>query len=225
MYTKSQLSRVLGWAFLFQFITSFSSGVFLQPMWYVSDNVAEILIKITARPWLAQANIFLDMLTAFGVTFLGVTLYQVLKKENKIAAFTGMAFYLLEGAFLGVGQIFTVALIVIGRDIGNTVQPDLLLPLAGLFNAMHSISGTLSMLGFCFGAVILYFLLFKSRIVPVAFSLWGLVALLPLCIGTIAKIFGIGIPFYFYTPYIPFELVMGIWFLTKGIREHSMQRN
>ena len=37
-------------------------------------------------------------------------------------------------------------------------------------------------------------------------------------IGTVTQVFGYTIPFIFYVPYVPFELVIGIWILVKGIR-------
>ena len=73
-----KISRILGFAFLFQFITSFSSGVFLKAAWFVPDNMSATLLKIANTPWLLRTNIFVDMLTAVGVTFLGVMLYLAL---------------------------------------------------------------------------------------------------------------------------------------------------
>jgi hypothetical protein len=78
-------------------------------------------------------------------------------------------------------------------------------------------STTLSMAAFCAGAVLLYWLLFRSRVVPRALSLWGLVTV-PLCLGaTIAKMLGVEVPFAVYVPYVPFEFVVGAWILVRGM--------
>jgi hypothetical protein len=58
-------------------------------------------------------------------------------------------------------------------------------------------------------------------VVPRALSLWGLIAVFPMLIGTVTQIFGYTIPFIFYVPYVPFELVIGIWILVKGIAVDS----
>lgn len=60
MSTNSQVSRILGFAFLFQFITSFSGGVFLKPAWFVQDDMVETMLKVAETPGLLWANIFLD---------------------------------------------------------------------------------------------------------------------------------------------------------------------
>ena len=44
-------SRILGVAFLLQFVTSFSNGVFLKQTWFVPGNIAETMLKIGNNPW------------------------------------------------------------------------------------------------------------------------------------------------------------------------------
>jgi hypothetical protein len=45
----------------------------------------------------------------------------------------------------------------------------------------------------------------------------------PLLIGTVAAIFGYELPFIIYLPYVPFEFVIGVWILIKGVsvEEHA----
>jgi len=75
MNTDTKTSRVLGIAFLLQFITSLFSGTILRQAWYVPGNMSESLLNIANKPWLMQANILVDMLTALGVIFLGAILF------------------------------------------------------------------------------------------------------------------------------------------------------
>jgi hypothetical protein len=44
MNSVNKTSRILGFAFLFQFITSFSSGVFLKGGWDVPGNIGETML-------------------------------------------------------------------------------------------------------------------------------------------------------------------------------------
>ena len=220
MNTTNKISRILGLAFLLQFITSFSSGVFLRPLWYLDGNMAGTLLKISARPWLLQANILVDMLTALGVIFLGAVLFVTLRKQNEKIALTALGFYILEGALLAVSRMATFSLIGIAQEFVATGQPAFLLTMAKqAFASMEFAGSTLHMLAFCLGAILFYSLLYRSGVVPNPLSLWGLISVLPLLIGTLTQAFGISIPIYFYVPYIPFELVIGIWILIKGIKE------
>jgi hypothetical protein len=220
MKTTDKTSRVLGFAFLLQFVTSFSSNVFLTPVWLVPGNVGETLTRIVGNPISIRATIFLDMLTALGVIFLGAMLFLALRKENEKLALTALGFYILEGALLGASKMATFSLIGLSQEFTATGQPAMLLTLANLaIDSTEFVGGTLHMLAFCLGGILFYYLLYRSRIVPVALSLWGLIATLPMLIGTITQIFGYTIPFIFYTPYVTFEFVIAIWILVKGIKE------
>ena len=77
------------------------------------------------------------------------------------------------------------------------------------------------MLAFLPGGLMFYYLLYQSREVPRALSLWGLITLLPLMVGTLTAIFGYELPFILFVPYVPFEFVIGAWILMKGISEPS----
>ena len=80
---------------------------------------------------------------------------------------------------------------------------------------------TLHMLAFCLGAIIFYYLLDRSRAIPRVLSLWGLISVILLLIGTLLTIFGHELPTFVYLPYIPFEFVVGVWILVKGLPEDN----
>lgn len=218
MNTGNKTSRILGIAFLLQFVTSFSSGAFLKPTWFVPGNMSDTLVKIANNPLLMRVNILLDVLTALGVTFLGAILFLTLRKQNEKIALTALGFYFLEVALLAASRIEAFSLLRISQEYVATGQSAYLLTMGNLaYESMDFVGNTLHMLVFCLGAILFYFLLYKSQVVPRWMSLWGLITVFPMVIGTITQIFGYTIPFVFYVPYAPFELVIGVWILVKGI--------
>ena len=222
MNSVNKTSRVLGLAFLLQFITSFSSGVFLKPVWFVEGDIGETMVKIAQSPWLMRTGILLDTLTALGVIFLGAVLFITLRKQNEKLALTALGFYILEGALLAVSRTEAFSLLRFGQEYVAGGRPAALLLMGQVaYDAMDFVGSTLHMLAFCLGGILFYFLLYKSRAVPAALSLWGLITTFPMLIGTITQIFGYTIPFIFYVPYVPFELVIGVWILVKGVRDGS----
>lgn len=220
MNTVNRTLRVLGLAFLLQFVTSFTSNVFLKQTWFAEGDIGETMFKIAQSPWLMRTTILLDMFTALGVAFLGVVLYLTLRKQNEKMALTAMTFYILEGALLAASKLSAFSLLRFSQEYVAAGQPaDLRLMGQVTYEAMDYVGDTLHMLAFCPGGILFYFLLYKSGVVPRAMSLWGLIATFPMLIGTITQIFGYTIPFIFYVPYVPFELVIAIWILVKGIPE------
>ena len=213
-------TRILGLAFLLQFITSIASGMVLRATWYVPGNMSETLVKIASNPSMLRVNILFDMLTALGVIFLGAMLFITLRKQNEKMALTALGFYILEAALLATSRLATFSLLRLSQEYaaaGHAADLTLLGQIA--FDAMEFVGGSLHMLAFIPGAVMFYYLLDKARIVPRVLSLWGLIAVLPFLIGTPLALMGYEIPVALYLPYIPFELVIGIWILVKGIPE------
>lgn len=218
MNTTTRTSRVLGIAFILQFVTSFVSGAFLKSAWFVEGNIKETMLKIAANPALLRANILLDMLTALGVAFLGTILYLTLRKQNERMALTALGFYWLEVALLAVSRMNAFSLLRFSQEYAVSGRPAELLLLGRVtYESMDFVGNTLHMLAFCFGGILFYYLLHRSGIVPRWMSLWGLITVFPMLYGTFMQMFGYTIPFIFYLPYVPFELVIGVWILIKGV--------
>jgi hypothetical protein len=217
---QKKTTRILGIAFVLQFITSFSNGVFIKPLWFVPDNMEETLVKIAENSGIFRLAMFLDVLTGLGVIFLGAILFITLKSINKYLSTTAFAFYIFEGTLLAASKLEAYTLLLISQDFISNPNSSELLKIANYsYHSMDFVGNILHMLIFCIGAIIFYYLLIKSAKIPKWISYWGLISLIPLLIGTITQIFSFSIPFFLYIPYVPFELFIGIWIIVKGISE------
>jgi len=211
-------SRILGFAFLFQFMTSLFNGAVLQPAWLVSGDVRQTLMNIASHPILVRASLLVDMLTALGIIFLGAILYETLIEQNRKIALVALGFYIMEAVLLASSRLGAFSLIGIAREYQLSSQPANWLGMGNVaIGSMNFTGSTLHMLSFCSGGILFYYLLYHSRLVPPALSLWGLITVIPCLAGTLAAVFGVQVPIYFYAPYVPFELVIAIWILVKGI--------
>jgi len=234
MNAVNKTFRILGVAFLLQFVTSLISGVILQPALIVPGNISESMINIANNAWLMRANILVDMLTALGIAnilvdmltalgiiFLGAILFVTLRKQNEKIALVALGFYILEAALLAVSRIEAFSLLRASQEYVTAGHPAYLETIGNLaLESMDFVGMTLHMLAFCLGGILYYYLLDKSRIVPRVLSLWGLITVFPCLIGTLSAIFGYELPFALYLPYAPFEFVIGIWILVKGVKEY-----
>ena len=219
MATIQKTSRILGIAFLLQVITSYSSGLFFRPLWLVPDDIGATMLKIAANPNLFRANILVDTLTALGVVFLGAMLFITLRKQNEKMALVALGFYILEGALLAGSRIGSFSLLKLSQEFATSGATELLALGQIAFEAADYVGDTLHVLAFCLGAILFYVLLYQSKTVPRWLSLWGLITVIPVLAGTLTAIFDVHLPFIFFLPYFPFELVIAIWILIKGIPE------
>ena len=100
-------------------------------------------------------------------------------------------------------------------------------PDAPYFQAVGSILlnpdeiGSVGTIVFCLGALMFYFLLFQSKLVPRWLSGWGLIAAIPYLAGGLLSIFGLIEPLATITvaldmPLALQEMVLAVWLIVKG---------
>ncbi len=216
-------SRVLGVAFLLQAVTSLISGVILKAALTVPGNIDATMTNIANNPWLMRLNILGEVLTALGIIFLGAILFVTLRKLNEEMALVGLGFYILEAVLLAVSRIPAFSLLRISQEYAAAGHSASLQALGVLAFETTNFGYALLMLPFCFGALPFYYLLYKSGIVPRALSLWGLITVFPCLAGMLLTVFGYEVPFARYLPYAPFEFVIAVWILVKGINDGSLE--
>ncbi|MEZ4670759.1 MAG: DUF4386 domain-containing protein [Anaerolineae bacterium] len=221
MQSVNHSSRLLGFAFLLQAVTSLVSGaVFLKPL-LVADDINATMTKIADNPLLLRASIFGDVITAIGIVFLGAVLLVCLRQQHETFAFIAFGLYIFEAGLLAASRVAAFSLLRISETFVTSGQPAALQASATVTLETMNFGYTLHMLPFCVGGMLFYYLLYKANLVPRLMTLWGLVTIPPMLIGTLLVIAGNTAPTYLYIPYIPFEFVIGLWILVRGIKHHA----
>ena len=223
MNSINNTSRVLGAAFLLQAVTSLISGLILKQALTVPGNISESMINIANNTLLMRVNILGEIITAIGIIFLGAILFVTLRKQNEKIALVALGFYILEAALLAASRIAAFSLLRISQEYVTAGHPAYLQTIGNLAFESTNFGYTLLMFAFCPGGILFYYLLDKSRIVPRVLSLWGLITVFPCLIATLFAVFGYEVPFFVYLPYAPFEFVIGVWILVKGIKIPEMK--
>lgn len=219
MKSADVTARVLGIAFLLQAITSLVSGVILKVALTVPGDIARTMINIANHAGLMRANILGEMLTAAGVVFLGSVLFFVLRKQNELTALIALGLYLLEMALLVVSRIAALSVLHTSQEYVAAGHPASLQAIGKLALEFMDSGYTLLMVPFGLGAILFYYLLYTSRIIPRGLSLWGLLSVALALAATLVSICGYEVSFALYLPYLPFEFVVGVWILVRGLNE------
>ena len=227
MTSVNKKSRLLGLAFLIQFVTSFTSGVVVLPKatgvqaFGPPRSISQIMANIATNAGLVQVNILMELVTAAGVIFLGAMLYSAVKKQHEGLALTAFGLYVMEGAMLAVTELALFALLVFSREFIAAGSPASLEPTAKAVYEAMGYSYRIASFAFCLGGTIFYALLLKARTVARPLSLWGLAATQGVLAGVLLGLFGMKASVFLYVLYIPFELVIGVWILIKGINKEK----
>jgi len=228
MGTTEKKSRILGLAFLIQFVTSFTNGLVVLPMatgvqgFGLLENIGQTMANIAKNTGLIHLDILLELVTAAGVIFLGAMLYSAVRKQNEGLALTAFGLYVLEGALIAVTKLGLFALLVLSKQFIAAGSPVSLEPTARMVYEVMSYSSMMFNFAFCLGATIFYALLFGARTVAWPLSLWGLVSVQGVLAGVLIGLFGVKAPIFLYVLYIPFELVIAVWILIRGVKKETV---
>ena len=216
-YKKNRLSIILGIFFFFQAATSLISGAFLFNPLKNDTDITRTMTNIANNQGIVQASILIDIFTGIGIIILAICLYQLLKKTDKILASIALGLYIFEATLLVVSKY--VVFLLLGLSTLYLESPtielanygSIILDLNGFIYSSHIIP-------FGIAAIIFYYLLYKSGVVPKWLSLWGLITVPFVLVGVVLMMYGVKVPFILLVPYVPFEFVIGIFILVKGLK-------
>lgn len=211
-----RVPRFLGAAFVFQFATSLTAGILSMAI--LSGSISEVLDQTAANINPMRASIILQLLTSIGILALASLLYVVLRNAHRGAALIGLVLWVAEAVVLAVSTLGRYALLTLSEAPWANQET-----LGATFLGLEQHAADIALLFFGVGAVLWYALLYRSRVVPRLLAAWGLVAALGVLFNTLLLAWdrSIEVSFLLYLPYIPFELVIGLWLLVRGAQGAS----
>jgi hypothetical protein len=216
--------RLLGAAFLTVVLTSLVSGLLLTSV-VGSGGISDIMVNVSNRLTLMRISILGDLATSLGVIVLAALLYVVLNKQNRILSLVALGCWLTEAIALAIAKIGGSALIPLSQEFVKAGAPEhSYYQTLGefLYNGIViQLGQTTHLLFYCLGGLLWYYLFFKSRYVPRAISLFGLVAVSVGLVGIVLEFLGQTVSIFVFLPILPFELTIGAWLAFKGISDGS----
>ena len=166
----------------------------------------------------------LEIIVALAGIATAVVLFPVLKKQSEGAALGLVASRVLEAGTMFVGVAFLLSIVTLrqaGAGADSLVTSHVLTTLYDrIFLLGQSFMPAINDL-------LLGFLLYKSRLVPRALSLIGIVGGPVLLVGYLAVLFGLvaqhaGLAPLTALPVALFELSLGIWLVVKGFNSSAI---
>ncbi len=224
MTTSTQMSwprkiaLTAGALYLITFLASIPAVFLLDPV--LSDPTYIIGPGDDARVLLGGV---LDITNALACIGTAVVLFPVVKRQNEALALGFVAARVLEAAIIFVGVVSLLAVVTLRQDLGGAAgaDADALVALGAALVAVRDWT-------FLFGpglavanALLLGTLMYRSRLVPRAIPLMGLVGAPLLLASNTATMFGVNDQFSVLSlialPGIFFwELSLGIYLMVKG---------
>jgi len=150
------------------------------------------------------------LLMGIVLAFIPIILYPILKTLNEVLA---MGYVIFRGAIETMGNIISFVGFLLLLHLGQSYQ--------ALILGGHDLILISNIFIFGLGALMLYLILYQSKLIPRWISLWGIIAIVLHLIKGFLLIFGVVTDFSMIGVLIDMpiffqEMVMAIWFIVKG---------
>jgi len=224
MNGERKTAILVGVLFIIGTVAGVFSVLITQPVLATPDYLAQI--SANENPVIVGALLVLTM--GLALALVPVLLFPILKKHNEALALGYVVFRgALEMACYLAMAICWFFLIQVSRETaaaGASTAPYLQSLGAVFLNGNGSTNNILAIV-FSLGALLLYFLLYRSRLVPRWISVWGFIAILLHFSTAFLMMFRIldsDSATIISLPILVQEMVMAIWLIVKGFNPTAL---
>lgn len=169
-----------------------------------------------------RLGIAAEVIMFLAVIMASVSFYVVLKPVNKQLSQTALCLRLCEIIIGGIAVVISIAMLALSTktyllEMFDLEQIHTIVVIASSFRVP---AYEYSWIFMGFAGVITFYLFFKTRYIPIAWSVWGIITYLSLILFPLAKLLIPDLPrevMFVMFPGALFELGVGIWLLTIGV--------
>jgi uncharacterized protein YacL len=166
--------------------------------------------------------VLLELVNGIAVLGIGVLMFPILKWFNQKMALGYLGFRIVEAVFCCMIVISPLSLITLSQEYINAGAPDV--PCFQTASVM-SIAGRVSIANLLIpvflslGALLLYSVLYQSKLLPRFIAVWGLIGAILILLLNLLLTFNVELgntAMIFALPMILNEIFLGIWLILKG---------
>jgi hypothetical protein len=168
-------------------------------------------------------GVLLELICGAAVVGIAVMMYPILKKYNKNMALGYLGFRIIEPVITIVILISSLSLLTLSQEYVKAGAPDAsyFQTLGTLFQAERYWAYLMYIIVFSLGALLFYYLLYQSKLIPRFISVWGFVGIALLLSGALFEMFGHSVGMIIYgLPMGLNELFLGVWLIAKGFKSN-----
>jgi hypothetical protein len=226
MNTNRKTAILVGVLYIIGTVAGILSVVLYGPIL----NNPEYLLKVSANENQILLGALFVLTMGLALALVPVLLFPILKKQNEVLA---LGYVVFRGALETVTYIAMVItvyfLIIVSQEYIAAGAPDgsYFQTLGDLFQKGHDSISTILNIVFSLGALMLYYLFYRSNLIPRWISVWGFIAIaLHLTTGFLIM-FRLMSPFSTINMVVNFpiflqEMVMAVWLIVKGFNPSAI---
>ena len=223
MFSNRKIAILVGLLFIIATLAPILSAIPLSvvPLGsFGSEGNSNYLAAFSANEAQVLIGVFLLLIMTAAIVSIPILMYPILKKHNESLALEYVGSRIFEGFFSAVNVLGLLSLLSLSREFANAGPP---------LNSYFQTQGALLLAGldwgsllldlpFTIGALVLYFVLYKSKLIPRWLSVFGLIG---------AALWLTTVPFRMFSvfpssleilalPIAAQEMIMAVWLIVKG---------
>ena len=221
--TYRATARIVGILFIVASAAAIVGGGLLLPL---SED--DYLREVASAEAQVVSGALIELVLVFAVVAIAVMLFPVLRRQNEGLALGYVGARTVEGVLLLAASLSALFVLSLSKDYGSGgaagVQPvgDSLLAVRD----WTYLIGSLAALDV--GALILYTMLYRAKLVPSWLSLWGLIGGALVLVRGLLEMYSVElsglIQGLFAAPIAINEMVLAIWLIVKGFDPGALAR-
>ena len=218
MNSNRKIAIIVGVLILTALVSSLLSGVFSE-----SIDSSDYLTAVSANENQVLIGVLFQLTLTASVVAIPLLMFPILKKHNESLGLGYVVARIFEGFFDAVIAISMLLLLTLSREFVNAVAPAVsyFQTSGALLIALRDWSSVPENFPYGLGALVLNYLLYKSKLIPRWLSVWGLIgAALMLATGVI-RLFDPSL-IYGAFPIFVNEMVLAIWLIVKGFNSSEI---
>jgi hypothetical protein len=226
MNSTNRTARIVGALFLTAMVTSLLGAALIESIL----NAPDYLMNVSAKETQVVIGVLLELIDGTAVVGIAVMMFPIFKKDNEALALGYVAFRIIEAVIIITGVISPLILIALSQEYltaGAPVASYFQTLGASFLTARAYLVGRMLGIFFSLGALLFYYLLYRSKLVPRFISIWGFIAVALVLAWNLLEIFGIrvSVGIILGLPIILNEIFLGIWLIAKGFNSSAIVPN
>jgi Domain of unknown function (DUF4386) len=182
------------------------------------------LVKIFENQNTVMVGALAQLIMALACAGIAIGLYPILKKQNESLALGAVGFRMIENVFQIVAALALLSLLTLSQESvkAGALAASAFQAAGASLHAVHFWSAmVLAHFGFCLGALMYYYIFYRSNLIPRWLSGWGIAAILLHLIAAFITMFSQTDPFSTSTALLSIpiglnELALAGWLIVKG---------
>jgi hypothetical protein len=220
MNSYRKTARIVGVLFITAMVTGMLRYFILDPILDAPDY----LINVSANESQVIIGVLFFYIMAVAVVGIAIVIYPILKKHNEALALGYVAARIVEGVLFLVAILAILTLWTLSQEFVKAGAPDAsYLQAAGelLLAVRYWAYNVLWPITLSLGALMFYYLLYQSKLIPRWLSVWGFIGAILFPVAWLS-LFGPTISGPFLLPLVVNEVVLAVWLIVKGFNPSAI---